>query len=68
MIRLNRLNRSEIVVNAEQIEYMEETPDLVITLMSGRKIVVSQSLSEVIDRIITYKARIISSAAPAEPV
>lgn len=68
MIRLNRLNNTEIVVNAELIEYMEETPDLVITLTSGRRIVVVQSLSEVIDRIISYKAKIISSAAPAEPV
>ena len=61
MIRLNRLNKSEIVINADQIEFMEETPDLVITLMSGRKIVVSQSMMEVIKRIVQYKARILSN-------
>ncbi len=61
MIRLNRLNNSEIVINADQIEFMEETPDLVITLMSGRKIVVCQPMSEVIRRIIKYKARILSN-------
>jgi flagellar protein FlbD len=60
MIRLNRLNNSEIVVNVDLIEMMEETPDLVITLSTGRKIVVSQKMDEVIELIIKFKSRIIS--------
>lgn len=58
MIRLKRLNNSEIVVNSDMIETMEETPDLVITLTSGRKIVVNERLQDVINRIIEYKCRL----------
>jgi flagellar protein FlbD len=60
MIRLNRLNNSEIVINVDLIEMMEETPDLVITLSTGKKIVVSQKMDEVIELIIKFKSRIIN--------
>lgn len=58
MIRVNRINRTEVLINPDQIEHMEETPDLVITLISGRKIVVSQNAEQVIDSIIKYKQSI----------
>ena len=55
MIRLKRLNNSDIVVNAELIQYLEETPDTVITLTTGNKIVVRENAEEVIKRVIDYK-------------
>lgn len=58
MIKLNRLNNTEVFVNPDLIEMMEETPDLVITLKSGRKLVVSQKVSEVCNEIIDYKAKL----------
>jgi len=60
MIIVNRVNNSEVVINSDLIETMEETPDLVITLTSGRKIVVSQKINEVIRKIIKYKSRILT--------
>lgn len=55
MIRLKRLNDKEFVVNCELIEFIEETPDTVITLTTGRKIVVKESIEEVINKVISYK-------------
>lgn len=58
MIKVKRLNDKEFVVNSELILYIEETPDTVITLTNGQKIVVRESVDEVIDKVINFKARI----------
>ena len=58
MIKVKRLNDKEFVVNSELILYIEATPDTIITLTNGQKIVVSESVDEVIDKVIKYKAKI----------
>lgn len=55
MIKLTKINDSEIVVNSHFIEIMQETPDTTITLTTGRKIIVKESVDDIIDKIITYK-------------
>ncbi len=58
MIKVKRLNDKEFVINSELILYIEATPDTVITLTNGQKIVVSDSVDEIIDKVIKYKAKI----------
>ena len=58
MIRLTRLNHTPIVVNAELIEYLEATPDTVISLVHGQKLTVRESLEQVMDRIVHYQQQI----------
>jgi flagellar protein FlbD len=58
MIRLTRLNHQPIVVNAELIEYLEATPDTVISLVNGQKMTVLESLDDVMARIIDYQRQI----------
>lgn len=58
MISLTKMNQHIIVVNADQIEVVESTPDTVITLISGHKYIVVDSLEEVVDKVIQYKKRI----------
>ena len=58
MISLNRLNGRNIVINAEMIEYIEKTPDIIISLTNGKKIVVKDELAEIIDKVIEYKRKI----------
>jgi flagellar protein FlbD len=58
MIKVKRLNEKEFVVNSELILYIEETPDTVITLTTGQKIVVTESADEIIEMIVKYKGRI----------
>ncbi len=55
MIKLTRLNETEIVVNADQIKYVESTPDTIITLMNNEKILVTDSIDEVIRKVVEFK-------------
>ncbi len=55
MVTLTRLNDSEMIINAELIEVIEETPDTVITLTTGRKFIVKESGQEVKNLVISYK-------------
>src|SRR2546422_965507 len=55
MIRLTRLNQQPIVVNAELIEYLETTPDTVISLVNGQKMTVLETLEQVMAEIVNYQ-------------
>ena len=54
MIKVTRLNGKEFVVNADLIQYLEETPDTIITLVNHEKVVVKEKADEVIRRVIEY--------------
>jgi flagellar protein FlbD len=54
MIRLTRLNQQSLVVNAELIKFVEETPDTVITLRNNEKVLVKERADEVVARAIEY--------------
>jgi len=55
MIKLTKLNGEQIVVNAELIEIIKDTPDTVITLTTEKKILVIETVDEVIQKVIAYK-------------
>lgn len=55
MIRVSRLNMENFFVNSDLIEFVEETPNTVISMASGRKIVVSETADEVKRLIIEFK-------------
>ena len=54
MIRLHRLDGKEFVVNADLIETVEATPDTVLSLTTGRKLVVRESVEEVIEKVLHF--------------
>ena len=54
MIVLTRLNGSSFVVNAERIKFLEKTPDTVVCTDDGDRIMVRESLQEVVRRSIDY--------------
>ena len=55
MIRLTRLNNKEFVMNADMIEFVEATPDTIISTISGKKIMVREPVDEVAELVIEYK-------------
>jgi len=61
MIKVERFDKSTFFVNPHQIEFIEATPDTVITLLSGRKIVVRDQVQDLLDRIMEYRRKIGSS-------
>lgn len=60
MITLTRLNRAEIVVNSDLIQYIDTTPDTVLTLVNGEKLVVTEPADAIVEKIIAFKRRILS--------
>ncbi|ADL68960.1 flagellar FlbD family protein [Thermoanaerobacterium thermosaccharolyticum] len=59
MINVTKLNGDEFTVNADMIEFIEETPDTVISLISGKKVVVKEKKEEIIEKVIEYKRKIL---------
>ena len=55
MIKLTRLNKQKFVVNAELIEFVEQTPETILTMTTGKKIVVMESLDDVLKSVIAYR-------------
>ncbi|MBO4511020.1 MAG: flagellar FlbD family protein [Lachnospiraceae bacterium] len=55
MIDVTKLDGKEITVNAELIEYIEEIPETVITLTTGKKIIVKESRQKVKSLVKSYK-------------
>jgi len=58
MIELTRLNKSSIYINDELVETIEETPDCVITFVSGRKLVVKDKIEEIVEKIKSYRMEV----------
>ncbi|WP_242843540.1 flagellar FlbD family protein [Thermincola ferriacetica] len=58
MVKVTRMNGREIVVNAELIEFVEATPDTVLTLSTGRKLVLQDTVDEVIEKVLEYRRSI----------
>jgi len=67
MIRLTRLNNRPLVVNSELIKFIENAPDTVITLVTGEKIVVRETVEAVLSMIVEYRRRILGGRSPAQP-
>lgn len=63
MIRITRLNGSELVVNADMIEFIQANPDTVISLVSKRKLVVKESIEELIEKVVEYRRKVYCWAA-----
>ncbi|MBO5451150.1 MAG: flagellar FlbD family protein [Lachnospiraceae bacterium] len=55
MIEVTRLNGTKILINPDLIEFVEETPDTVISFTTGRKIIVKESRQEIKNLVILYR-------------
>jgi len=55
MIKLRRLNGQEFILNADLIETIESTPDTLIGLSNGKKIIVKNMLEEIVSSVVKYR-------------
>ena len=62
MIQLTRLNSQAFALNTDLIERIEETPDTVLTLIDGTRYIVREPVEDVIDRVISFRARVVERA------
>lgn len=58
MIKVTRLDKREMVINADLIETIEATPDTIITLVTGKKILVRDTVDEVVEKIVKYREKV----------
>lgn len=55
MIKVTRLNHTPLILNSDLIEHIEITPDTVITLTSGQKLMVLESAQEIVEEVIAFR-------------
>jgi len=58
MLRLTKINDAIILLNPDNIEYIEATPDSIITFSSGKTMIIKESLDEIQNKFVTYKKQI----------
>jgi len=63
MIELTRLNGNPMVVNSDLLKTAEASPDTMLTLINGEKLIVRESCAEVIERVLAYRARLLAAVA-----
>ncbi len=55
MVKLTRLDGEAFILNADLIRYVEQRPDTFITLTSGERVVVAETMDEVLERAVHYQ-------------
>ena len=58
MIAITKLNDHEMIINCDLIELIESTPDTTVTMTTGRKVIVKESVDTVLEKIISYKKKL----------
>ena len=66
MIRLTRLNHAAMVLNADLIEHIDVTPDTVISLTTGEKLIVLETAEEVVERVVKFRRSILKGISVLE--
>jgi flagellar protein FlbD len=60
MIHLTRINRIPLVLNSDLIEHVERTPDTVVSLVSGLKLLVLETPDEIVEKIVQFRRAVLS--------
>ena len=63
MIDLTRLNGRPIVLNSDLIKTAESSPDTMLTLINGEKMIVRERIAEVEERVLAYRAKLLAVVA-----
>lgn len=67
MIEVTRLNGSLMLLNSDLIKTAEASPDTMLTLVSGEKLIVREDPAEVVERVLAYRARLLAMVARRLP-
>jgi flagellar protein FlbD len=67
MIELTRLNGNPMVLNSDLIKTAEASPDTMLTLINGEKLIVREECGEVVERVLAYRARLLAQVARRLP-
>jgi flagellar protein FlbD len=67
MIQLTRINHVPLVLNSDLIEHVEASPDTIISLTNGQKLVVLETVDDVVERVVRFRRLIYSGISLAAP-
>lgn len=67
MIELTRLNGTPMVLNSDLIKTAESSPDTMLTLINGEKLIVREEIGELTERVLAYRARLLAAVARRLP-
>ena len=68
MVKLEKLNGTMIVVNADIIESIQASPDTVLNLATGNRFIVKNSVDDVVAKIIEYKKKVYADHKCVNPI
>jgi len=57
MIKVTRLNNTELVINSDLIDFVEAIPETMISLITGKKIMVAENIDDIINRVAEFKSK-----------
>ena len=60
MIELTRLNGTLMVLNSDLVKTIESSPDTMLTLINGEKLIVREETADVVERVLAYRARLLA--------
>jgi flagellar protein FlbD len=63
MIEVTRLNGMPMLVNSDLIKIAEASPDTMLTLIHGEKLIVRESCAEILDKVLAYRAQLLAAVA-----
>jgi flagellar protein FlbD len=63
MIEVTRLNGNPMFVNSDLIKIAEASPDTMLTLINGEKLIVRESCAEIIEKVLAYRALLLATIA-----
>ncbi len=67
MVKLTKLNGNPMILNSDLIKTAEASPDTMLTLINGEKLIVREEIEEVVERILSYRARLLATVARQMP-
>jgi flagellar protein FlbD len=67
MIELTKLNGNPMVLNSDLIKTAESSPDTMLTLINGEKLIVREGCDEIVERVVAYRARLLAAVARRLP-
>ena len=63
MIEVTRLNGTPMIVNSDLIKIAESSPDTMLPLVHGEKLIVRESCEEIVEKVLQYRAKLLSAVA-----
>jgi flagellar protein FlbD len=67
MIEVTRLNGNAMLLNSDLVKTAEVSPDTMLTLISGEKLIVRETCAEVLERVLEYRAKLLAAVARRLP-